>query len=332
MNSCARFARAVLFAPVLLHVSALAADVSYYGILKVQEFVQTPSAAPAPVTDGFSFHAFVVASTNGSVTNATVRRVGTATENALLPRGGDLLFEFEQRFASQAALDTAYPNGNVFVPVNYAVTISTLNDGVQSQNLNFAAAAALGGYPTTPQIADLQAAQVIDTTREFTLRWNSLGGGSTEIVQLTIFDSQSNTVFSTPAPFQPGALNASSVSATIPPNTLPPGATLAAHLTIARPGLPNTAYATGVPAFSKDTSFPLATRPAPTRPNLSITALANGVEITFVSETNLVYHLQASPELATWSDVLVTNATSGSVRFFGAIAAPAQFYRVQVGP
>lgn len=333
MNSCTRFAVPLLIVTLFSHAAARAADVSYYGILKVQEFVQTPTNPPAPAPDGFSFHAFVVASTNGAVTNATVRRTSITTENTLVPRGSDVLFEFEHRFASLAALDAAYPHLSGFTPVNYTVTMYTQNEGIQSQSLNFGAVVFQGGYPATPQVSNLSAAQTIDTTREFTLRWNSLGGSSTEIVQLTIFDSQSNSVFATPAPFQPGALNASSNSTVIPPNTLPPGETFAAHLTIARPGLPNTAYATGVPAFSKDTSFPLVSRPAPTPPQLSIAKSLTGAELTFSSEPDRVYHLQTSTELSSWSDLFVTNATSTTVRFTDTPApGPAQFYRVQVGP
>ena len=71
---------------------------------------------------------------------------------------------------------------------------------------------------------------------------------------------------------------------------------------------------------------------APARPTLTIEAAANGAELSFSTEPARVYHLQASPELVTWSDILVTNAVSSTVRFVDTNAESARFYRVQVGP
>src|SRR5437867_9251289 len=110
---------------LLVFAGALpAADVSFYGIAKEQQFVQPTQGPPAlAASNAFGFIAFVITSTNGAVTNATVRPPGGT--NRTLAAEGDS-FQFNDFFNTQAALDTAYPNGSIFSP--YTLTMYTVND------------------------------------------------------------------------------------------------------------------------------------------------------------------------------------------------------------
>ena len=107
---------------VLLSSASLwGADVAFFGIIKSQEFVQTGAAAPAArLTNGFAFNAFVFASSNNVVTNATVKPSNATPLRQLLALDTNTLaaWRFEERFNTQSALDVAYPNLIGITPVH----------------------------------------------------------------------------------------------------------------------------------------------------------------------------------------------------------------------
>ncbi len=318
-------------------VEAQAADVGFFGLIKSQEFVQTNSATPASrATNGFAFNAFVLANSNNVVTNATVKLSNATLLRQLLPLDTNTLaaWRFEERFNTQLALDNAYPNIILFTPVRYTNTMFTVNDGIKTASLNFSLLSVFGN-PNTPQVTNFTAAQAIDHTSDFTLRFNSSGNAAIDLVQLIITDPASNGIFASPVPFSAGALTGASNSVVIPGYTLPPGATLVGHLSFVRPvGLPETnAYpgAIGLPAVLKDTEFSLVTRPAPPAPVLEILSHPF-FQLRCTGESNRNYHVQATPDLVTWADVLVTNSPSFTYTDTNSLALPHRFFRVRVGP
>lgn len=313
--------------------TAPAADVSYYGVIKSQRYVQTLSTGPtALASNAFGFNAFVVAATNQVVTNATVKAPTPSVTPArtLLAGSSGLDWQFDEQFDTQGALDAAYPTAT-FTP--YSFLIATVNDGLRSGTVNFL----LAGTPPTPQLSNLSAAQQINTTSNFALTWNPLGGSSLDIVQVVILDGGSNIVFSSPAPFASNALSGTSTTLVIPANTLPAGRSLIGHLTIGKPGLPNTsAYpgATGLGALARDTEFPLATLP-PIAPWLQVIPPgAHPFAVGFRGEANRNYLLQGSVNLSNWSDVTVTNSSTGSGVMTDPLSTSStnRFYRIKVLP
>jgi hypothetical protein len=138
-------------------------DVSYFGVIKSQNYRQEVDSAPVILTNGYAFNAFVYASSNNLVTNATVRLPGSGGVKSLLMETGGMVLRHEERFASASALDNAYPNGNIFSS-SYTMTMDTVNDGTQTATLSFLPLV-LMGYPPTPQLTSLAAAQNIDTPR-----------------------------------------------------------------------------------------------------------------------------------------------------------------------
>ncbi len=332
------FSRCTRLIPVLSFLLASAsivspADVSYYGVVKSIQYQQTNDLAPAPLaTNAYVFNAFVVASTNNVVTNATVK-VGANTPIPLTSTNS-LYWLYQNPFNSQAALDSAYPPGSLLSPVNYTLTMSTINDGVRSGSVNFFLLITALSYPTTPHLTNLAAAQAIDTTRDFTLSWDSLGGSALAIVQLTILDATSNVVFNSPAPFQTGALSGTATGYVIPANALPPGTNLVGHLSIGNPGTPNTTSysgATGIAALAKDTEFPLVTRPAPQPPVLSISQQATQAAVQVSGESNRLYQLLASPDLVNWTSLYATDCPTTRFTYSEPATNPARFYRAKVG-
>jgi len=311
--------------------------VSFFGIFKSQQYVQTSSGAPVtPPTNAFAFNAFVYAAAEGLVTNATVRRTGSGNLYTLLPDFGGAVLRYEYRTNSQAGVDAVFPNGNFLSPVNYTVSMETVNDGLRGAALNFSAAALLGSPPVLP-ITDLAAAQAIDTAASFTLRWNASGGQFIDLVQVVISNSTGEVVYTSPAPFTDGGLTGSSNSVLIPAYTLPPGTNLTGHLTIVRPvGLETNTYpgAIGVAGIVRDTEFLMVTRPL-RAPRLEVVSSnAAPFRLSFTGESNRTYHLQATTNFLFWQDLFVTNlpSTNGGYTDPASPALDRRFYRLQVGP
>jgi len=311
----------------------LAADASYYGVIKSTQYEQTVSAPPVVLaSNAYAFNAFVWPATNFVVTNATVKPPNATPARTLTLDTNGAYLRFSEFFDTPSALDGAYPSSaSLFNPSVYVFTIHAVNDGARSGKASYL----LSSTPSTPQLTGLAAAQSLDTTRDFTVTWNSLGGSSLDLVQLLVLDAESNVVYTSAFPFTTNALNGASTSETIPANALPPGASLTGHLLIAKPGLPDTSTypgATGIAALAKDTAFPMTTRPAPVRPRLEIASTAAPVQIHFTGETNRNYHLQAATNFLNWADLLVTNRASVSFTDTQSTSLPRRFYRIQVGP
>lgn len=336
------FSALVGLAGLILARPAPAADAAFYGIIKLQQFTQAPGGNPVTAaSNAYSFQAFVVASNSFAVTNATVsfKPSATVVSKALDLETNGLALRFEERFGSQSALDAAYPSGTTFSPVNFTNTLFTVNDGVRRANLNFFIN--LFGFnvaisqPGTPVVSNLLAAQVIDNTLDFRLRWNTLGTDLT-LLQFVVLDSGSNTVFATPLPLQPGALNGYSNSVVIPAHTLPAGTNFVAHLTVASPGLPNTnayAGAVGLAALARDLEFPLVTRPLPETVLLVAPPVAGHFQIRLTGDTNRIYRIEATEDFLAWTNLLTTNSLSGDF-FFTDPDTPTpsrRFYRGAVG-
>lgn len=317
---------------------AQAADVAYFGVAKSQEFVQTSAAAPvARSTNGFAFNAFVLATSNRVVTNATVKPPTPTPLRALAPTDADTeaAWRYEERFSTQSALDAAYPSGNLFNPVHYTTTLYTLRDGVRTADLSFALAG-LVGTPPTPQVLNFDAAQAIDHTAGFQLQFRASGNSLLDLVQVFVLDAASNLVFTSPMPFSPGALTGTSTTAVIPAYALPPGSALTGHLTFARPvGLETNAYpgAIGASAVVRDTEFPMVTRPAPALPRLEVLSAGGPpYQIRYTGESGRNYHLQAADRFTDWIELGVTNLPSATFEDPASATLQRRFYRVQVGP
>lgn len=319
-----------------------AADVSFYGIAKLQQFTQTNASSVSVLgSNGSAFASFVLANSEFTVTNATVKPSSSALTRTLnLDTNRGVLLGYTNLFNSNTELEQAFPTSSgLFSPVTYTVTMRTTGDGTQSGNLSFYLLAPLLAisYPPTPQITNFAAAQAIDTTRDFTLLWSNLGGSALTIVQLLVTDPVGDAVFTSALPFQSGALTGASNGIVLPAHGLPPGMSLTAHLLAANPGLPNTnSYpgATGLPVLAKDLQFPITTRPAPTPVRLALWPAEPGrFGFQFASEPARLYQIQTSSNLRAWETLFRTNSTGTSVVFTepSPPATPGLFYRVQTG-
>lgn len=229
-------------------------DVNYYVVGKHRAFLQTNTAAPALYPNQpFTFLAMVYPFSPFAAVNATVTPpVGGS--HSLAPFGYLDSLSFMEVFASQSALNAAYPSGN------YSLTISAAHDGVHAATLPLG----VDAYPNAPRISNYTAAQAVNPAADFTLAWDVFAGGTTnDFIQLRLYDAQTDEeLFATPPAFYRGALDGLATSAVVPAFTLAANRDYRALVLFARvtaadvtsyPGTP------GLVAFDSETRFFLHT-------------------------------------------------------------------------
>ena len=306
-----------------------ALDVSLYAVVKGQSYVQTDANAPVLTTNNpYSFNAVVVPSGANTVHSAAMQ-VPDGSLRTLEGSASGLLFSLSETFASQSALDAKYSAGS------YTFGIDTVHDGLRVLAINLLR----DDYPNTPTILNLDAAQAVVATNDFTLAWEPFENGTTnDVVQIMVLDGPGKTIYSSPALRSPGALDGTSTSGVIPANKLQPGANYQASLTFGRTvnyllNFPAYFGAVGAAGYAKQTAFTLRTvsPPPPKPPRLEILSPAAGgqFQLRVTVETGHAYNLQSSTNLADWLIVLTTNAAASSIDFtIPPIAKPgSQFYR-----
>lgn len=243
-------------------LTAPAADVEFYGVVKMQRFIQANATAPtlaeSESEDGeppFVFNAFVDLGSSNAVTSAILTLTGGAQRTLQLEESG-----FNREFFDGAEfkpdLDLIYANGT------YTLTLQTRNDGNKSLPLTLPASDA---YPNPPRINNFTAAQNVNAAQTFTLSWDAFAGGLvTDFIQLEIMEPDTyGTVFETSDPGEPDSLNGTSTSVQIPAGTLSPGRTYLGRMFFAKlVDMDDTTYGdgvTGVAGFLTETTFELRT-------------------------------------------------------------------------
>lgn len=217
-----------------------------------QDYLQTDAASP-PALQGsapYGFSAQITLAAPGTVASATVRLPGGAIYPLAL--GSSAGLQLNASFSTRNALESAYPGGN------YTFTLNTANDGVRTVVCPLAGES----YPSTPHISNFTAAQSVNPAADFPLTWDLFSGGNVnDYVQFQLKNSSGNTVFSTPQPGQPGALNGTHSSFLIPRGLIPPGQTNQGRLIFAKmAALDTNTYpgATAAAVYTKRLLFSLA--------------------------------------------------------------------------
>jgi hypothetical protein len=129
--------------------------------------------------------------------------------------GFSSLFSTSLTATDEAALDASFPSGN------YTLRFGQLNQPERVVPMT------LPPIPSTvPRIANLAAAQSIDSAQNFTLSWNAFNAaGSGNYIVVVLSDSNGETAFMAPNPCIPRPLASTATSVVIPADTLKPGVT-----------------------------------------------------------------------------------------------------------
>jgi len=240
-------------------VASGADDASFIAVVKTQSFAQYNAIVPALIDEEddegkkpLSFEIFVQGTSAGSITSGSFTGPGVVASGSLSEDGQRWFFE--QDFDKKPQLDSSFPGSG-----DYVISVEGENDGSQSVTLSFAG----DDYPNVPFITNFEALQALDASAAITLQWDSFQGGSADDhISLYIereHSSEGGTVYEAPNPGEPGALDGTSTSLTLPPGTLEPGNDYTVQIGFYRIGTPDTSYVEAVPAFGKRTRFPIET-------------------------------------------------------------------------
>ncbi len=243
--------------------------------------------------------------------------------------------EGESDFAEKADLDRIFPNGN------YVFTMHTAHDGDQSVTL------AIGpdSYPNAPTIQNFSTTQAIDGSQTFTLEWAAMAGGTAADFIEVILERNGACYFETPGPGEPGALDGTATSVTIPAGSLPPGRSIEGELVFAKVAdTDGTTYpgVTGRAVFASITEFEVQTIGDPFQPQLQIRHDGAQATVTVTGEIGRQYELRVSQDLdnldpwtPVWSGFLFGDCEGykRSFEFFDNVSGvPERFYQARELP
>ena len=232
--------------------------------LKGRVFQQTNDLAGLPPAAlGYEFVAGVTVETVGVVSSAMVSGPDS-NPVTLLDQGDHRTYSVSRPTATAPALDTFAPWGR------YDLAVQAVDGTALAASVPLTAA----GYPPSPRIANLEAAQVIDGTADFTLTWDALSGPEPgDGLVLAVRDAAGRTWFETPGPAESGLLAGTNDRIQIPSLTLPSGVALTGVLRCLRVELLDTNTIPGAVIYSgtfSETRFPLNVR-SDEPPQFSIT-------------------------------------------------------------
>ncbi len=252
-----------------------AADVTSYTVTKRQDFLQTGTGTPVLQTGNpFRFNSSVnTPIATNTLISATVQIPGGASRTLTNTYNDGK--DFAEYFASQAAMDAVYSNGN------YTLSINTTHDGSRAGLV-----ASLSGnlYPNTPHASNLTAAQTINPATNFTLTWDAFTGGTTnDLIAVKIKDANSSTVFRTPLPGSGVVSNGTIAAVVIPAGALMAGQSYSATLQFAKVVTQDTnSYpgALGLSAYISATTFTItAATPAATTSTPGVFPIATNAKL-----------------------------------------------------
>ena len=195
-----------------------AADASVYAIYKRQIYVQTSEALPSLKCYPYVIDVLVEAASSNSIASAMI---GISNSPALSLENG-LEAEFlpfrwislsVAAFPDQKTLDASWPDGNC------TFSIFGAKDGAITAPLKLSGDA----YPVQPpHIQNFAETQAVDASRDFTLRWSSFVGGTTNDSCFVVIKTIRNDLPVTNTPFigEPNTLDGTVSEIVIPAGTL----------------------------------------------------------------------------------------------------------------
>lgn len=197
-----------VFATTRFDIETTRPDLEEYSIARGRGFQQQGAAPPVPDPgDEFIFEAEVEASDTNAILSATLTTPPGVTV-PLTPNNDGDEFDYSDTAPTEAAFDAEYPPGDYRFDV-------VGRRGPLSVVLNVPDAP----YPPAPTI-HLSTMPEPEPDQPFTISWDAWSGATTnDFIQVRIQDDDSgNTVFETPDRGDPGALDGTATSVTIPIN------------------------------------------------------------------------------------------------------------------
>jgi hypothetical protein len=284
-------------------------------------YEQTNAAPPfLQETAGCAFFAGTTLATNRTAHTVTVSTAPPMSTVQPLTFRAEGLFSFLGFANAEPEFEFAYPPGD------YKFDVKSVQSN-QQVTVSFALT-----QPPAPVLASFASVTNVNSTNSFLLAWNAFAGGTTaDFIQVGVGND-----FLTPDLGQPGALNGTAMSVTIPANTLAAGTAYEASISFYRYANSTNLGAnyTAQTYRASLTSFTLTTLgtqvPDPvmlTKPG--VTGGKFGFELTAPSGLTLTAQSSTSPS-GPWTGFLTTNAPGGLMRITdpASPASGARYYRV----
>jgi hypothetical protein len=312
-------------------------DVSFMALVKGRMFRQSGSVAQP--LELYEFGMTSDLNTLNGVTNGLVTLPNARTVAPELDFGD--AFDFAAAYSSQAQMDSFFPNGN------HQVRFDTVHDGTRTFNFNLTGNA----YPNAPQIVNFAATQSVNPSNSFVLSWGAFTGGTvSDFVMLEIQsddDSSGGGEFETPNVGEPGALNGTNTSVTIPAFTFAPGRRYRGELLFVKVGQVDTTTYPGVigaSGYFTVTSFELQTLGTAIRPTVQISNLGNNLmRIVVTGERDRFYTIESTEAISgspifwqprvSGTAIENVNGFTASFQFTDGALSPSgrRFYRAREG-
>ena len=299
---------AFVWVPAFLWMSPLdarGADVRGYSVLKGLFQIQTDTNTLEVDPDfGYTLLASVDLTDFDLVTDASLRLPGDRVE--AMDDLGDFWAFMDSR-STFLSLNTAFGWGT------YTFDFTTVNEGSFTGALTFPTTP----LPPTPQLLNFSAVQEVNPSQPLRLEWDfSAAPRPSDFVQVYINHGH-DEIFSTPDLDQPGALDGTARSLTLPAGTLAPGQVYSLNLEITRVVSTNAASYPGAPGVAGTFNSTALTIGTLVLPSLRLPAPpTNGtlsVEVWGAPDKTVV--LQGTDDWKEWRN-LATNSSSSGTNLF----------------
>lgn len=302
-------------------------DVAAYVMVKQARYHQTSNTTLVPATNEppYAMGAFIPLNAPGTVTNAT------------FSGPNNLTMEFDgEEWHGESGADSQTMMDNAFPPGAYTFRIYTVHDGLRQVSLNLPATS----LPNAPRLVNYAAAQAIDPHSPFTLQWEPFAGATTnDRIQVEIELETPwtwRTVFASPDPLAPNALNGLATSIQIPAGSLPPGRQFTAWISFIKVvSVDATSYpgAVGIVAFLTDTTLSIVTTGQPLRPAVrNLRHFGNYARFEIQGEPDTPYTVEFTENFQQWYNLRSDWNRTGTLAIEDWNLSPTRrFYRVREG-
>jgi len=298
--------------------------ISSFVVGKLHFYNQTSAGAPTlEPEDPYFFNALTTLSSNRTANEVTLTlptgSLSNLTRNFFSPES----FFLFATHTNLASFNATFPAGNYV----FNVVASTSN---QQVTVNLPAGLT---QPNAPHIANYTAAQSVNPAQPFQLSWDAFQGGTAaDHISVSIGET-----FQSPDAGNPGALNGTATSFTIPAGTLQAGSNYSTTISFFRStGGTNASYATNA-YVATSTEFNLVTTSGPGTAPLVLTnaSWSNGTfRFDVISTPGQTLTVEFSSTMLTnqWQELITINNTDGVARITHPVGNQYLFYRARKNP
>lgn len=274
-------------------------DIVSFSTFKTRRYGQTSPVDVLP--DPTASYALVAAAegTGPTVVKGASWRAQPGPARAL-ERAGNT-WSREDRFATEALLNAAAPNG----PIEF--TFDTTRNGLRTVPLAFA-----DTLPPAPVLQNWYEANTIESAKTFALRWQLAGN----FVRVRIFRGGQPVFHASNLPGDGAGLPAGATSVTLPAGLLAPGETCEVRLLAARLSrteLYEYPRAFGLSGAAAETTAILRARGGTVQTPTFTRAARDGAffSLSLAGDPGRVHALEGTADFRTWTLLFQTNATVG---------------------